>query len=150
MKFQWDPIIIDWCNAILFLGGKRTFNFIRGPVNFQKGKSSYFNLSLYNLPLPDERTCRRHSPGYSTEPGIVRELLVYFLKLIRESLIPPALENNIVCLYAVSMGRDGIGLKPELSFDPVSKVLVGLTDPVDTEFIAKNPTPDEKEIKKGR
>lgn len=119
VKYNWDPLIVDWCNSVLYLGGKRTFNFLRGPVNFQRGKSSSFSLATYNLPLPDERTCRRHAPGYTTEPGIIIELLVYFVKLIMASVVPPVFENNTICLYAVAIGRDGIGLKPELSFDPV-------------------------------
>ena len=62
-------------------------------------------------------------------------------------VVPHVSENNTLCLYAVTIGRDGIGIKPEHSFDPVRKVLVGQTVPVDSEYISNNPVPDEKEIK---
>ena len=70
LKYYWDRLIVDWCNSVLYLGGKRTlgkrtFNFLRGPVNFQRGKSSSFSLTTYNLPLPDKRTCRRPASGYT-------------------------------------------------------------------------------------
>ena len=148
IKFIWDPVVVDWCNSILYLGGNKVYNFLRGPGNFRQGRDADFNLERFNLPLPDERTCRRHNTVFSTQPGINRELLLNMLLILKAESIEPLIENSKCILFGVNVGRDGIGLKPELSFDPVRKVLVGSTIQIDIDYVKNNPSPDLVLLKK--
>lgn len=147
IKFAWDPVIVNWCNSILYLGGKKSYNFLRGPANFKQGKHSTFDMTRFNLPLPDERTCRRHTTAFTTRPGIIVELLLCIINLLRSRPVTPLVDNNICTVFGMCMSRDGIGLKPELNFDPIRKILVGANFDIDIDYIKNHPIPDTKTLK---
>ncbi|MES9905413.1 MAG: hypothetical protein ABW168_22395 [Sedimenticola sp.] len=133
-KCEWNSEVVDFCFSILYLGGRKTYNFIRGPGNHGRGKTTLFDVSKFNIPLPDERTCRRKAPGFSTSPGIVRELLASNLKLAQASSVTPLITNEHVTIVPVALQSDGVALKPGLELDQNKKVLVGATIPIDLEY----------------
>jgi len=130
----------------LYLGGRKSYNFLHGPANFRQGKQSAFDMTKFNLPLPDERTCRRLT-AFTNRPGIIVELLLCIIHLLKSRSITPLVDNNICTVFGMCISRDGIGLKPELNFDPIRKILVGAKFDIDIDYIKNHPNPDIKTLK---
>ena len=82
--------------------------------------------------MPSKRTLRHNKPGYITATGIIRNLyLISDVKAI-----------------AISLTRDGLGLKTSLELDERKKTLVGSMKTIDIDYIKKNPVPNPVELKK--
>lgn len=157
-KYKWDPALVRWSRSLLRLGRSRTFNFLRGPGGFnatkgKKGKgtrksNSRIDFSRFGIPLPSRRTVRRTKPGYSTASGIIRNLLISILRIAHLQSASCYVNNSSIKAIAISLTRDGLGLKPSLEFDERKKVLVGSKKKIDIDYIKQNPVPDPSELKK--
>lgn len=144
-----------WARSLLRLGKSRTFNFVRGPggLNASKDKGTWksdkrVDFSRFGIPLPSKRTVRRNKPGYSMASGIIMNLLMSILKIADSQNAGCYVNNSAIKAIAISLTRDGLGLKPSLEFDERRKVLVGSTKKIDIDYIKKNPVPDPSELEK--
>lgn len=61
--------------------------------------------------------------------------------------LPIISRNHPLKRFGMSMGRGGIGLKPELSFDLIRKVPVGAKFDIDANYVKNNSHPDVAGIK---
>ncbi len=153
-KYQWDPTIVRWARSLLRLGKSRTYNFLRGPGGFNTPKEvkrqlkKRMDFGRFGIPLPSKRTLRRNKPGYTTASGIIKNLLISVLKIAHVQNANWCVNNSDVKAIAISLTRDGLGLKPSLEFDERKKTLVGSTKTIDTDYIKKNPIPNPSELKK--
>lgn len=55
--------------------------------------------------------------------------------------------SSTIKAIAISLTRDGLGLKHSLEFDERKKVLVGSTKKIDIDYVRKNPAPNPSELK---
>lgn len=155
-KYKWDPTLVRcMARSLLRLGRSRTFNFLRGPGGFNASKakrkrtsSTRIDFSRFGIPLPSKRTVRRTKPGYTTASGIIRNLLISILRIADSQSASCYVDSSTIKAIAVSLTRDGLGLKPSLEFDERKKVLVGSKKKIDIDYIKKNPVPDPSELKK--
>ena len=154
-KYKWGPTLVRWARSLLRLGRSRTFNFLRGPGGFNasRGKktpesSSRIDFNRFGIPLPSKRTVRRTKPGYTTASGIIRNLLISILRIADSQSASCYVNSSTIKAIAISLTRDGLGLKPSLEFDERKKVLVGSKKKIDVDYIKKNPVPDPSELKK--
>ena len=154
-KYKWDPTLVRWARSLLGLGRSRTFNFLRGPGGFNasRGKktresSSRIDFNRFGIPLPSKRTVRRTKPGYTTASGIIRNLLISILRIADSQSASCYVNSSTIKAIAISLTRDGLGLKPSLEFDERKNVLVGSKKKIDIDYIKKNPVPDPSELKK--
>lgn len=153
-KYRWDPTLVRWARSLLRLGKSRTFNFVRGPGGFNAGKdkrthtsSKRIDFSRFGIPLPSKRTVRRNKPGFTTSSGIIRNLLMSILRIADSQNACCYVNSSTIKAIAISLTRDGLGLKPSLEFDERKKVLVGSTKKIDIDYVRKNPAPNPLELK---
>ena len=146
--------MVRWARSLLRLGKSRTFNFVRGPGGFnackEKRKQTLSNRTdfrRYGIPLPSKRTVRLNKPGYTTASGIIKNLHVSILRIADSQNACCYVNSSIVKAIAISLTRDGLGLKPGLEFDERRKALVGSTNKIDIDYIRKNPVPNPSELK---
>ena len=135
----------------MYLGGRRTFNFIRGPMCYGQGSGFWdkqnVGKSKMNLGVPSESSCESRRTPFTTKLGIIKclSLLQYKLMNCGSNDSPEPITNNkIRFVYPCVYSNDGTALKPAVEFDGVSKTNVGLSVTVDMDFIKASTPPDPK------
>lgn len=148
---KYHPDVIEFFSSIMYLGGRRTFNFIRGPMAFGQGKGFWKEQSIkdikMNLGGPSESTCESRKARFTTKSGVIKCLNLIQYKLMISSVEDPPkpiVNNENLLIYPCVYSNDGTGLKPAVEFDAVSKTNVGLSVTVDINFIKENTPPDPK------
>ncbi|CAH3188641.1 unnamed protein product [Porites evermanni] len=124
-KYRWDPTL-----------DKRTHTSSK-PIDF----------SRFGIPLPSKRTLRCNKPGFTTPSGIIRNLLTSILRIADSQNACCYVNSSTIKAIAISLMRDGLGLKPSLEFHERKKVLVGSTKKIDIDYVRKNPAPNPSELK---
>ena len=98
--------------------------------------------------MRSKRTLRGTKPGYTTASGIIRNLLISILRIADSLSASCYVNSSTIMAIAISLTRDGLGLKPSLEFDIRKKALVGSKEKIDIDYMEKNPVPDPSELKK--
>ena len=99
------------------------------PVRKQRGAKQGVrtDFSRFAIPLQSKRTLRRNKPGYNAVSIIIRNLLISVLKIADSENASYYINNSSIKAIAISLKRDGLGLKPSLKLDERKKVIVGST-----------------------
>ena len=74
---KYNPEVVEFFDTITYLGGKRTANFIRGPMNVGDGRHSHLNHEQdkkSNLGGPSESLIQKSQAGYTPESGVIKLL----------------------------------------------------------------------------
>lgn len=150
-KHSFDDDVVEFFSTIMYLGGKKTFNFVRGPMFYGQGRmpnaSRDFNTLRMNLGGPSESLCLKENAAFTTKSGVIKSLnQIHLVTLCEESTEKPEplVSNDKLLVFPCTYSNDGTALKPAVEFDPVSKTNVGLTVSVDLDFIKENDPPDPK------
>lgn len=147
---QYDQEVVEFFNTITYLGGKRTACFIRGPMNVGDGRNSHVSClseKKMNLGGPSETVCAKHQAGYTPESGVIKPLSLGHMALLKNSKAERLIETSKLSVIPCALANDGTALKPTIEFDPRLKDNMGLTKPVDLNFIQTNPTPSSDYLK---
>ena len=138
----------------MYLGGRRIFNFLRGPMFYGQGRMNDgnrdFNKTRMNLGGPSESLYVRQNTAFACKSGILKPLSL--LQLMVSSHDPnegpkPLISNSKLIVFACYYSNDGTSLKASVEFDPVAKRNIGLTGPVDLNFAKEHDPPDPKMLK---
>ena len=147
--FQWDPRLLSFWETVKFYIGKSGVNLLRGPGlhgRCKKGTDkTRFSWCHSNLPIPGASTLARLSPGSTTKPGVVRDLLVASHRVLADPArkTPPLVTNASVSVFGVAVAGDGFSLKPGLQLDMRSGTVVGMVGPLlDLEYVLAHPVLD--------
>ena len=136
----YDPEVVEFFNTIRHLGGRRTVNFIRGPMNIGQGKRGSMQpkmLCKMNLGGPSESVCNKQQAGYTVRSGVIKSLSQ--LKLATNNCrTVPIIASDIVHVIPCAISNDGNAIKPSIEFDTRLKRCVGLDIDVDTDFVKRN------------
>ncbi|CAB4020103.1 Hypothetical predicted protein, partial [Paramuricea clavata] len=128
-EYNWDHEVIEFFKTLKWLGGQSTVNMIRGPMWHGAGRGGVFNPDkmVPNLGGPSDRTLTKHSGGYTTESGILNQLMKTFHDIVdnKESTV---VNCEVLKVVSVHAENDGTALQPGLLFDPTQKVVVGLAN----------------------
>ena len=151
-RHQNDKEVTELFNSIRHLGGRRTVNFIRGPMNIGRGKKGSKQpkeMSKMNFGGPSETVCNKQQAGYTIKSGVIKPLSLAHLKLCERSDTPihNLIQSDIVHLFPCVLRNDGNALKPSIEYDPWLKENVGLTVDIDVEFVKKNKNVTPKVIR---
>ena len=148
---KYHPDVVEFFSTIMYLGGRRTFNFIRGPMAYGQGKGFWNKKNLkdikMNLGGPSESTCESRKGRFTTKSGIIKFLSLLQFKLMispksKNDSPEPIVSKENLLIYPCVYSNDGTALKPAVEYDAVSKTNVGLSVTVDIEFIKENTPPD--------
>ena len=73
-------------STIEYLGGRKTLNFIQGPIFYKQGKDFRLKEDLANVNMnlggPSLRTCQKCNADFTTKSGITKHLSMINLKLM--------------------------------------------------------------------
>ena len=147
---EYDREVVEFFNTITYLGGRRTANFIRGPMNLGDGRHSHLNQECdkkINLGGPSESLIQKSQAGYTTESGVIKPLSLGNIELLKNSEAKPLIETPKLLVIPCALANDGTGLKPAIEFDARIKENLGLKFPVDLDYIKKNPKPSPEHLK---
>ncbi|KAI8522267.1 hypothetical protein Bbelb_020210 [Branchiostoma belcheri] len=127
-QFEWDEEVVEFYRSLKYHGGERTLNLLRGPMHLGQGRGGTKDpaSAKMNLGGPSRVTVAKKNAGYTTRNVV------------------PLIDNPTVKVIPVVMQGDGTALKPAIQFDPLTKTNVGLTFPVDLEYVKTNQEPDLK------
>lgn len=117
---QYNREVVEFFNTITYLGGRRTANFIRGPVNLGDGQHSHLsqeNVKKRNLGGPSESLIQKFPAGYTPESGIIKLLSLGHIELLKNSEAKPLIETPNVLVIPCALPNDGTALKPAIEFD---------------------------------
>lgn len=115
-------------------------NFIRGPMNLGDGRHSHINKELdkkMNLGGPSESLIQKSQAGYTPDSGVIKPLSLAHVELLKNSGAKPLIETPNVIAIPCALANDGTALKPAIEFDARIKENVGLTFPVDLDYVKK-------------
>ena len=138
----------------MYLGGRRTFNFLRGQMFFSQERMNDgnrdFNKIRMNLGGTSESLCLRQNTAFTCKSGILKSLSL--LQLMVSSHDPdegpkPLISNSKLIVFACCYSNDRTTLKASVEFDPLTKRNIGLTVPVDRNFVKEHDLPDPKMLK---
>ena len=77
-QHTYDVDVIEFNSTIMYLGGSRTFNFLRGPMIYGQGRMNDgnrdFNEIRMNLGGPSESICLRQNTAFTCKSGILKSL----------------------------------------------------------------------------
>ena len=148
----YDPDVVEFFNTISYLGGRRTYSFVWGPMfSGMRGQARNVNDCQLNLGGPSEDTILQRQSEYTTKLGVLKDLSLAQLKLGTKqgSSIPkPLVDNEKLLLIGSSLACDGTPLKPSIRYDNRMKVNVGLTMAIDVDYMKLHPTPSKEELEK--
>lgn len=149
--FKWDEDVLELFQTIKYLGGAATVKFVHGPSHHGTGRGGIKQLSLSNANLggPSDNFLRKGQSGYTPFSGVFKGLLEPFLVLVFDGPNPstPVISTNVVQTLACVMALDGTALKPCIQFDDRLKICVGLTVPVDLQFVTRHPKLSSEDLK---
>ena len=153
-----DTDVKEFFASVAYLGGYRTCNFIRGPMEYGREKClNKNNLSnatecRMNLRASSSETIRKLPNPYIRKSEVLKYLRLPHHKLFENSCDPNVeqlvLTDNLI-VYTVDFGNDGTALKPPIQFDERAKVNMGLEDKIRWEYVKENPYLSEKELEHG-
>ena len=146
-RHQYHTDVVEFFSTITYLGGRGTFNFVKGPMFFGQGGSFEHNFHdvRMNLGWPSETKCNKSRTAFTTKSGVPKSLTHLQLKLLTENtsnLAKALLSNDILTVFPYSYRNDGTAIKAAVEYDSVSKTNVGLPCPVDSSIIRENSPPD--------
>ena len=99
---EYDREVVEFFNTITYLGGRRTANFIRGPMNLGDGRHSHINKELdkkMNLGGPSESLVLKSQAGYTPDSGVIKPLSLAHVELLKNSGAKPLIETtNVVVI----------------------------------------------------
>ena len=137
-QHTYDADVIEFYSTIMYQGGRRTFNFLRGPIFYRQGMMNDgkqdFNKICINLGGPSKSLCIRQNTTFTCKSGILKSLSLF--QLIVSSYDPdkglqPLISNSKLIYFAYCYRKDRTALKASVEFDPVTKKSIGLGVPVD-------------------
>lgn len=136
---EYDREVVEFFNTIRHLGGRRTVNFIRGPMNIGQGKKGSmqdkFSCKM-NLGGPSESVCNKEQAGYTVRSGVIKPLnLAHYALATKRDQNVPFLASPIVNVIPCAFSNDGNAIKPSIEFDARLKKCVGLNIDVDIDFV---------------
>lgn len=151
-SFQWDSEVIEFFNTVKYLGGQKSFNFVRGPgfLGSGRGGIKHVNtLSDFNLGGPSTHALRKCQAGFSTQSGVYSSLMNAFYQnaLLEKALVSPLFSSDTVHIIPCCLAADGTALKPGLEYDNTHHCVVGLTDSLNTDYIKANPIANNLHLK---
>ena len=83
---KYHPDVIEFFSTIMYLGGRRTFNFTRGPMCYGQGSGFWVKQnvgkSTMNLGGPSESSCESRNTPFTTKLGIIKCLNLLQYKII--------------------------------------------------------------------
>ena len=150
-QHTYDADVTEFYSTIIYLGGRKTFNLLRGPMLYGQGRMNDgnrdFNKIRMNLGGPSDSLCLRRNTALTCKSGILKSLSL--LQLMVSSHDPdegpkPLISNSKLIVFACCYSKDGTTLKASVEFDPVTKRNIGLTVPVDLNFVKEDDPPDPK------
>ncbi len=113
--------VVEFLNTITYLGGRRTTNFIRGPMNIGDGRNSHADGAKdkkIHVGGPSESVCRKYQAGYTPDSGIIGSLSHAFIKLVGDSSVSHLIETEGLVVTPCAYVNDDTALKPAIEFDP--------------------------------
>ena len=141
---------MEFFNTITYLGGKRTANFIRGPMNLGDGRHSHLSQEKekkINLGGPSKSLIQKSQAGYTSESGVIKPLSLGHIELLKNSGAKPLIKTSNLLIIPCALANDGTALKPATEFDPRIKENLGLKFPVNLDYIKNNPNPSPEYLK---
>ena len=153
-QHTYDVDVTEFYFTIMYLGGRRTFNFLHGPMFYDQGRINDGNRNFYkicmNLGGPSESLCLSQNTAFTCKSGILKSLSL--LQLMVSSHDPdegpkPLISNSKLIVFACCYSNDRTTLKASVEFDPLTKRNIGLTVPVDRNFVKEHDLPDPKMLK---
>ena len=127
-QHTYDVDVTEFYFTIMYLGGRRTFNFLHGPMFYDQGRMNDGNRNFYkicmNLGGPSESLCLSQNTAFTCKSGILKSLSL--LQLMVSSHDPdegpkPLISNSKLIVFACCYSNDGMVLKASVEFDPVTK-----------------------------
>ena len=138
----------------MYLRGRRTVNFLRGPMFYDQGRMNDgncdFNKIHMNLGGPSESPCLRQNTAFTCKSGILKSLSLLQLMVSSHDSDEgpkPLISNSKLIVFACCYSNDGTALKVSIEFNPVTKRNIGLTVPADLNFVKEHDQPDPKMLK---
>ena len=147
---KFDKVVVQFFNTIKFLGGKRTVNFVRGPMWHGCGKGGELRPECAKPDLggPSRTTRNKRSSGYTTKSVVVKPWFESFLQLSEDTLdVKPLIETTLLKAYGIAMENDGTALKPAIQYDEKQQINIGLKDRADIRFVNSKPNPKPEFLK---
>ena len=153
---SYHPDVVEFFSTIMFLGGRSTDNFVRGPMFYGQGKGFSNSRNMkdvkMNLGGPSLKVCEKQGSAFTTDSGVLKSLSGIHMKLTNSGsalndAVTPLLDTDKVVVYPCSYSNDGTALKPAIEYDAVSKTNVGLTVRADHNFVKNNNPPDPEKLK---
>ncbi|XP_014671541.1 PREDICTED: uncharacterized protein LOC106812223 [Priapulus caudatus] len=141
-----DTDVLEFHNTIEYLGGRKTANFIRGPM-FIGASDGYKDRIATNAKLnlggPSRKARKSIASGYTTKGGIISSYLSTFLTLANavDSQVVPIVDNQAVKVFPTSYAIDGTALKAGFEVDEKTKLVIGGKDDYNIMFVKANPNP---------
>lgn len=145
---EYDRKVVEFFNTITYLGGKRTANFIRGPMNLREGRHSHLSQEKekkIKLGGRSKSLIQKSQAGYTSESGVIKPLSLGHIELLKNSKAKPLIKTSNLLVIPCTLANDGTALKPAIEFDPRIKENLGLKFPVDLAYIKNNPNPSPDE-----
>lgn len=125
---EYDREVVEFFNTITYLGGRRTANFIGGPMNLGDGRHSHLNQECekkMNLGGPSESLIQKSQAGYTPESGVIKPLSLGNIELLKNSEAKPLIETLSLLVIPCALANDGTALKPAIEFDAHIKENLG-------------------------
>ena len=136
---EYDREVVEFFNTIRHLGGRRTVNFIRGPMNIGQGKKGSMHDKFsckMNLGGPSESVCNKEQAGYTVRSGVIKPLnLAHYALATKRGQNVPFLASPIVNVIPCAFSNDGNAIKPSIEFDARLNKYVGLNIDEDIDFV---------------
>ena len=138
---KYELVVIEFFSSILYLGGERTFNMLRGPMTIDSKKTTS-SANIHNIGGPGIETIRKRNAAYATAPGVLKYSLLLLNNLIRHpnyESVKPLFKTELFEVYSVTFSNDGTALKSSIQFDENMNVNIGLQDKIlDYNFCKEN------------
>ena len=148
---KYYPDVMKFFSTTMYLDGRRTFNFIRGPMIYGQGSGFWdkqnVGKSKMNLGGPSESSCESRKTPFTAKSELIKYLSLLQYKLMNcssDDSLEPIINNKNLLVYPYVYSNDRTALKPAVEFDVVSKTNIGLSVTVDMDFIKGNTPPDPK------
>ena len=154
-QYTYDADFIEFYSTIMYLGGRRTFSFLRGPMFYGQGSMNDGNRGFdkisMNLGGPLESLCVKQNTAFTCRSGVLKSLCLLQLMVLSndpDEGPKPLISDSKLIVFACCYSNDGTALKASVEFDPVTKRNIGLTVPVDLTFVKEHDPPDPKMLEK--
>ena len=85
-QHTYNADVIEFYYTIMYLGGRRTFNFLRGPMFYGQGSMNDgncdFNKIYMNLGGPSKSLCLSQNTAFTCKSGILKSLSLLQLMVL--------------------------------------------------------------------